>query len=101
MSQMSANEIGGTPAHLVRGVPAEGVLVDVPRQLDVRAPAVQLLLVLDRQLQHQVLAVVGKRLGKLGGQSVKSAQTTDAPKGRVCGGGGYKIFAFVVGVLMF
>ena len=61
----------GVSRYLVRRVPAEGVLVNVPRELDVGPAAVELLLVLDRQLQHQVLALVGEGLVKLSRQSVK------------------------------
>lgn len=57
--------------YLVRRVPAEGVLVNVPRELDVGPAAVELLLVLDRQLQHEVLPHVGEGLAKLRRQPVK------------------------------
>jgi hypothetical protein len=47
-------------------------LVDLgPQELDVGAAAVDALLVLDRVLQHQVLALVAEGLGQLRGQAVE------------------------------
>ena len=63
--------------YLVRRVSAEGVLVYVPRELDVRPAAVQLLFILDGQLQHQVRPLVSERLAKLCRQTVKPVRSNN------------------------
>ena len=66
-----ATEAG--PCVLVTRVPIKGGLVRAHGQdFDVGTPTVQLLLVLHRELQHQVLALVGVGLQELGADGVEA-----------------------------
>lgn len=57
--------------YLVGSVPAERVLVNVPRELDVSTPAVKLLLVLHGELQDEILTIVREGFAQLRRQTVE------------------------------